>query len=78
MTQIVFNSAVKQQIAMTLLMAPSQPSHFLEKQPKPNMSSPTPNAPIQHPANRRPPLCSAMWDHVSSVTITKSTTCVPN
>ncbi|MPC48209.1 hypothetical protein E2C01_041977 [Portunus trituberculatus] len=33
MTQIVSSSAVKQQIAMTLLMAPSQPSHFLEKQP---------------------------------------------
>ncbi|MPC79958.1 hypothetical protein E2C01_074518 [Portunus trituberculatus] len=32
MTQIVSNSAVKQQIAITLLMAPSQPSHFLEKQ----------------------------------------------
>ncbi|MPC90676.1 Dihydrolipoyllysine-residue acetyltransferase component of pyruvate dehydrogenase complex, mitochondrial [Portunus trituberculatus] len=32
MTQIVSNSAVKQQIAMILLMAPSQSSHFLEKQ----------------------------------------------
>ncbi|MPC85394.1 hypothetical protein E2C01_080166 [Portunus trituberculatus] len=32
MTQIVSSSAVKLQIAMTLLMAPSQPSHFLEKQ----------------------------------------------
>ncbi|MPC40356.1 Calcium-dependent secretion activator 1 [Portunus trituberculatus] len=32
MTQIMSNSAVKQQIAMMLLMAPSQPSHFLEKQ----------------------------------------------
>ncbi|MPC43207.1 hypothetical protein E2C01_036847 [Portunus trituberculatus] len=32
MTQIVSNSAVKQQTAMTLLMAPSQPSHILEKQ----------------------------------------------
>ncbi|MPC49033.1 hypothetical protein E2C01_042821 [Portunus trituberculatus] len=32
MTQIVSNSAVKQQIAITLLMAPSQPLHFLEKQ----------------------------------------------
>ncbi|MPC77702.1 hypothetical protein E2C01_072164 [Portunus trituberculatus] len=31
MTQIVSSSAVKQQIAMTLLMAPSQPSHFLKK-----------------------------------------------
>ncbi|MPC52299.1 hypothetical protein E2C01_046163 [Portunus trituberculatus] len=41
------------------------------------MSSPTPNAPIQHPANRRPPLRSATWDHVSSVTITKSTTSLP-
>ncbi|MPC57991.1 hypothetical protein E2C01_051983 [Portunus trituberculatus] len=34
MTQIVSNSAVKQQIAMTLLMAPSQPSQFLEMQPR--------------------------------------------
>ncbi|MPC89234.1 hypothetical protein E2C01_084171 [Portunus trituberculatus] len=32
MTRIVSNSAVKHQIAMTLLMAPSQPSHFLKKQ----------------------------------------------
>ncbi|MPC63694.1 hypothetical protein E2C01_057796 [Portunus trituberculatus] len=32
MTQVVSSSAVKQQIAMTLLMAPSQSSHFLEKQ----------------------------------------------
>ncbi|MPD02067.1 hypothetical protein E2C01_097622 [Portunus trituberculatus] len=32
MTRIVSSSAVKQQIAMTLLMAPSQRSHFLEKQ----------------------------------------------
>ncbi|MPC82966.1 hypothetical protein E2C01_077655 [Portunus trituberculatus] len=32
MTQVVSSSAVKQQISMMLLMAPSQPSHFLEKQ----------------------------------------------
>ncbi|MPC54341.1 hypothetical protein E2C01_048251 [Portunus trituberculatus] len=32
MTQIVPNSTVKQQITTMLLMAPSQPSHFLEQQ----------------------------------------------
>ncbi|MPD05111.1 hypothetical protein E2C01_100838 [Portunus trituberculatus] len=42
------------------------------------MSSPTLNASIQHPANRRPPLRSAMWDHASSVTNTKLTMWVSN